>query len=72
MVAFLRERYKGGRPIAWGRQLQELWIATGIYWGTLGVDAFEPASTRSTDRDPASPAVAGARGALDVPGHAQS
>jgi glycerol-3-phosphate dehydrogenase len=42
MVAFLRERYKGSRPIAWGRQLQELWIATAIYWGTLGVDAFEP------------------------------
>ena len=41
MVAFLRERYKGGRPVAWGRQLQELWVATGIYWGTLGVDAFE-------------------------------
>jgi glycerol-3-phosphate dehydrogenase len=42
MVQFLRERYKGGRPVAWGRQLQELWVATGIYWGTLGVDAFEP------------------------------
>jgi hypothetical protein len=43
MVAFLRERHKGGRPVAWGRQLQELWMATGIYWGTLGVDAFEHA-----------------------------
>lgn len=40
-VAFLRERYKGTRPVAWGRQLQELTVATGIYWGTLGVDAFE-------------------------------
>lgn len=40
-VAFLRERYKGTRPIAWGSQLQELWVATGIYWGTLGVDATE-------------------------------
>jgi glycerol-3-phosphate dehydrogenase len=40
MVQFVRERYKGGRPVAWGRQLQELWVATGIYWGTLGVDAF--------------------------------
>jgi glycerol-3-phosphate dehydrogenase len=40
LVAFLRERYKGTRPIAWGRQLQELWLATGIYWGTLGVDSF--------------------------------
>jgi glycerol-3-phosphate dehydrogenase len=40
LVAFLRERYKGTRPIAWGRQLQELWLSTGIYWGVLGLDAF--------------------------------
>ncbi len=44
LVAFLRERYKGTRPIAWGRQLQELWLSSGIYWGVLGVDAFEPAA----------------------------
>jgi glycerol-3-phosphate dehydrogenase len=43
-VAFLRERYKGTRPIAWGRQLQELWLSTGIYWGVLGLDALEPAA----------------------------
>jgi glycerol-3-phosphate dehydrogenase len=49
MVAFLRERYKGGRPIAWGRQLQELWMATGIYWGTLGIDAFEPGGERTSE-----------------------
>jgi len=48
-VAFLRERYKGTRPIAWGRQLQELWLATGIYWGVLGVDAFEPATAGAPD-----------------------
>ena len=48
-VAFLRERYKGTRPIAWGRQLQELWLATGIYWGVLGVDAFEPATAGTPD-----------------------
>ena len=42
LVAFLRERYRGTRPIAWGRQLQELWLSTGIYWGTLGLDAFVP------------------------------
>ena len=35
---FLAERYRGTRPIAWGRQLQELWLATGIYWGSLGLD----------------------------------
>jgi glycerol-3-phosphate dehydrogenase len=50
MVAFLRERYKGTRPIAWGRQLQELWLATGIYWGVLGVDAFEPVDAASGSR----------------------
>ncbi|HEY2888101.1 MAG TPA: hypothetical protein VGJ17_05765, partial [Candidatus Limnocylindrales bacterium] len=42
LVAFLRERYRGTRPIAWGRQLQELWLSTGIYWGTLGLDVFVP------------------------------
>ena len=40
LVAFLRERFRGTRPIAWGRQLQELWLSTGIYWGVLGVDAL--------------------------------
>ena len=35
---FLAERYRGTRPIAWGRQLQELWLSTGIYWGSLGLD----------------------------------
>lgn len=45
LVAFLRERYKGTRPIAWGRQLQELWLATGIYWGSLGIDAFDTATS---------------------------
>ncbi|MGH2466493.1 MAG: anaerobic glycerol-3-phosphate dehydrogenase subunit GlpA [Candidatus Limnocylindrales bacterium] len=34
---FLEERFKGGRPICWGRQLQELWMVSGLYWGTLGV-----------------------------------
>jgi len=41
LVDFLAERYRGTRPIAWGRQLQELWLSTGIYWGVLGLDAFE-------------------------------
>ena len=40
LVAFLRERYRGTRPIAWGRQLQELWLSAGIYEGVLGVDAL--------------------------------
>jgi glycerol-3-phosphate dehydrogenase len=40
LVGFLTERYRGTMPIAWGRQLQELWLSTGIYWGVLGVDAL--------------------------------
>ncbi|HEY7828075.1 MAG TPA: (2Fe-2S)-binding protein, partial [Candidatus Limnocylindrales bacterium] len=40
LVGFLAERYRGTRPIAWGRQLQELWLSTGIYWGVLGLDAL--------------------------------
>jgi glycerol-3-phosphate dehydrogenase len=47
LVAFLRERYRGTRPIAWGRQLQELWLSTGIYWGVLGVDALVEAGNGS-------------------------
>jgi glycerol-3-phosphate dehydrogenase len=49
LVAFLRERYRGTRPIAWGRQLQELWLSTGIYWGTLGLDALVPAGPEAGD-----------------------
>jgi len=44
LVAFLRERYKGTRPIAYGRQLQELWLATGLYWGVLGIETFGPSA----------------------------
>ena len=40
---FLRERFKGSRPIASGRQLQELWMVSGIYSGVLGVDSLPPA-----------------------------
>ncbi|HET7676448.1 MAG TPA: anaerobic glycerol-3-phosphate dehydrogenase subunit GlpA [Candidatus Limnocylindrales bacterium] len=39
LAAFVEERYKGIRPIVWGRQLQELWLTTGIYAGVLGVGA---------------------------------
>lgn len=39
IVAFLRERFKGIRPICWGRQLQELWLVNGMYQGTLAFDA---------------------------------
>ncbi len=36
MRDFVGERLAGTRPIAWGRQLQELWVMTGIYRGPLG------------------------------------
>ncbi len=45
LVAFVRERFKGTRPIAWGRQLQELWLAAGVYSGVLGVDTPTPTPT---------------------------
>jgi glycerol-3-phosphate dehydrogenase len=35
--AFVAERYRGTRPIAWGDQLAELWLAAGIFRGTLAV-----------------------------------
>jgi glycerol-3-phosphate dehydrogenase len=40
LVGYLRERFKGTRPIASGRQLQELWMVFGMYVGTLGLDSL--------------------------------
>lgn len=40
MLDFVGERYAGTRPIAWGRQLQELWFTGGVYRGVLGADAL--------------------------------
>ena len=37
LADFLAERFHGTEPIAWGRQLQELWLTTGIYAGVLGL-----------------------------------
>jgi glycerol-3-phosphate dehydrogenase len=42
LVDFLRERDTGTRPIAYGRQLQEWVMTTGIQWGTLGVGSLVP------------------------------
>ena len=36
LAEFLRERHKGTRPIAYGRQLQEWALTSAIQWGTLG------------------------------------
>jgi glycerol-3-phosphate dehydrogenase len=52
LIDFLAERYHGTRPIAWGRQLQELWLTAGLYLGVLGL-----ASLVETDRE---------RGATDI------
>jgi glycerol-3-phosphate dehydrogenase len=40
LTEFVRERFKGTRPIAWGRQLQELWLVSGLYSGVLGIDSL--------------------------------
>jgi glycerol-3-phosphate dehydrogenase len=40
LADFLAERYHGVEPIAWGRQLQELWLTTGIYAGVLGLESL--------------------------------
>jgi glycerol-3-phosphate dehydrogenase len=40
LADFLRERHKGTRPIAYGRQLQEWALVTAIHWGTLGAGSL--------------------------------
>ncbi len=51
LVAFLRERFKGVKPIAWGRQLQESWIVSGLYLGVLGADALPAAAPEEGSGD---------------------
>jgi glycerol-3-phosphate dehydrogenase len=61
MIEFVGERFRGTRPIAWGRQLQELWFTAGLYQGVLGsasligADGAAPAAV--SDRAAASPAT---------------
>jgi glycerol-3-phosphate dehydrogenase len=43
LLGFLRERFRGTRPIAWGDQLAELWLTAGIYRGTLAVEGLTDA-----------------------------
>jgi glycerol-3-phosphate dehydrogenase len=40
LVDFAAERFHGTRPIAWGRQLQELWVTAGLYSGVLGIGSL--------------------------------
>jgi glycerol-3-phosphate dehydrogenase len=51
LVDFLAERYKGTRPIAWGRQLQELWLTAGLYSGVLGIRSLVDADRNGGDGD---------------------
>ena len=46
--AFAAERFRGTRPIAWGDQLTELWLSTGIFRGTLAADTL-PETAGATD-----------------------
>ena len=45
LTGFFRERFKGTRPIAEGRQLQELMMTNGIYLGVLGLESMTSAPT---------------------------
>jgi glycerol-3-phosphate dehydrogenase len=49
LLDFLAERYRGTRPIAWERQLQELWVTAGIYNGVLGLDSLVERETDDGD-----------------------
>ncbi|MGH2401484.1 MAG: anaerobic glycerol-3-phosphate dehydrogenase subunit GlpA [Candidatus Limnocylindria bacterium] len=41
---FIAERFRGTRSIAWGDQLAELWLTTGIFRGVLAIDDLADAS----------------------------
>lgn len=66
LVDFLAERYRGTRPIAWGRQLQELWVTAGLYEGVLGlgslVEADENGASERAAATVAAPVAAPAAG----------
>jgi glycerol-3-phosphate dehydrogenase len=51
LTGFLRERFKGTRPIAEGRQLQELMMTNGIYVGVLGVESMASAPAPAVDEE---------------------
>jgi glycerol-3-phosphate dehydrogenase len=51
LTGFLRERFKGTRPIAEGRQLQELMMTNGIYVGTLGLESMASAPAPAVDEE---------------------
>jgi glycerol-3-phosphate dehydrogenase len=51
ILGFLRERFKGTRPIAAGRQLQEQWMISGVYGGGLGVESLIEHETPEASRE---------------------
>jgi glycerol-3-phosphate dehydrogenase len=51
ILGFLRERFKGTRPIAAGRQLQEQWMISGVYQGGLGVESLIEHETPEASRE---------------------
>ncbi|MGH2417040.1 MAG: (2Fe-2S)-binding protein, partial [Candidatus Limnocylindria bacterium] len=50
MRAFIGERFRGTRPIAWGDQLAELWLSAGIFRGTLAVSELADVPGPEVDR----------------------
>jgi glycerol-3-phosphate dehydrogenase len=48
ITGYLEERFKGTRPIAAGRQLQELWMVLGVYVGSLGIDSLTETAARES------------------------
>ena len=51
LLDFIAERFRGTQPIAWGRQLQELWLTAGLYSGVLGIGTLVDRPGPSPDPD---------------------
>lgn len=51
LTGFLRERFKGTRPIAEGRQLQELMMTNGVYVGVMGLESMASAPAPAVDEE---------------------
>jgi glycerol-3-phosphate dehydrogenase len=60
--AFVAERFRGTRPIAWGEQLTELWLTAGIFRGTLAVDGLPERALAGRAKGPPAPKEPGDAG----------
>lgn len=38
LLSFVRERWKGVRPVLWGDQMRQMWLDDWIFHGLLGID----------------------------------